>query len=93
MVIRPGVQINAIKCDALRADPCRGAIETERTRLMKAEAILSSVAFSLTYAEWRCERGTDYANVVEIAREILQESIRQTYRVGLLVTPMKPALA
>lgn len=30
------------------ADRCRGAIETERSRLMKAEAVLGSVAFALS---------------------------------------------
>ena len=71
------------------SDPCRGAIETERTRLMKADAVLGSVAFSLTYAEWRCERGTDYANVVEVAREIVQESIRRLDAVNLDPAPGK----
>jgi hypothetical protein len=65
------------------SDPGSKAIEIERTRLMKADAILGSVAFSLTYAEWRCENGTDYANVVEIAREIVQESIRRLDSVSL----------
>jgi hypothetical protein len=50
---------------------------------MKADAVLGSVAFSLTYAEWRCENGTDYANVVEVAREIVQESIRRLDSVNL----------
>jgi hypothetical protein len=65
------------------SDPGRKAIEIERTRLMKADAVLGSVAFSLTYAEWRCESGTDYANVVEAAREIVQESIRRLGPVSL----------
>jgi hypothetical protein len=65
------------------SDPGRKAIEIARTRLMKADAILGSVAFSLTYAEWRCENGTDYANVVEAAREIMQESIRRLDPVSL----------
>jgi hypothetical protein len=50
---------------------------------MKADAVLGSVAFSLTYAEWRCENGTDYAQVVETAREIVQESIRRLEPVSL----------
>jgi hypothetical protein len=58
-------------------------IEFERTRLMKADAVLGSVAFSLTYAEWRCENGPDYASVVEVAREIVQESIRRLDPVSL----------
>jgi hypothetical protein len=65
------------------SDPGSKAIEIERTRLMKADAVLGSVAFSLTYAEWRCENGTDYANVVEVAREIVQESIRRLDAVSL----------
>ena len=62
------------------SDPGRTAIEIERTRLMKADAVLGSVAFSLTYAEWRCENGTDYANLVEVAREIVQETISGSIR-------------
>src|SRR5688572_10990636 len=65
------------------ADRCRGAIETERSRLMKAEAVLGSVAFALKHAEWRCEDGTDYANVVEVARDIVQESITRLEPVSL----------
>lgn len=65
------------------SDPCLKAIEIERTRLIKADALLSSVAFSLTYSEWRCENGTDYASVVEVAREIVQESIRRLDAVSL----------
>ena len=65
------------------ADRCRGAIETERSRLMKAEAVLGSVAFALKHAEWRCEDGTDYANVVEVARDIVQESITRLDPVSL----------
>jgi hypothetical protein len=65
------------------SDSYRRAIETERTRLVKAEAVLGSVAFALTYSEWRCEKGTDYANVVEIARELVQESIRRLDSVNL----------
>jgi hypothetical protein len=64
-------------------DPGSKVIEIERTRLMKADALLGSVAFSLTYAEWRCENGTDYASVVEVAREIVQESIRRLDPVSL----------
>jgi hypothetical protein len=65
------------------ADRDRGAIETERIRLMKAEAVLGSVAFALKHAEWRCEDGTDYANVVEVARDIVQESITRLDPVSL----------
>jgi hypothetical protein len=65
------------------SDPARKAIDIERTRLMKADAVLGSVAFSLTYAEWRCENGTDYANVVEVTREIVRESIRRLDPVSL----------
>ena len=65
------------------ADRCRGAIETERSRLMKAEAVLGSVAFALNHAEWRCEDGTDYANVVQLARDIVQESITRLDPVSL----------
>lgn len=71
------------RCQKSVSDSCRGAIETERTRLMRAEAVLGSVAFSLNYSEWRCENGTDYANVVEVAREIVQESIRRLEPVNL----------
>jgi hypothetical protein len=74
------------------SDSHRGAIETERTRLMKAEAVLGSVAFSLMYAEWRCENGTDYANVVEVAREIVQESIRRLDSVNLDPVPSEHVL-
>ena len=65
------------------AGRCRGAIETERSRLMKAEAVLGSVAFALKHAEWRCEDGTDYAIVVEMARDIAQESITRLDPVSL----------
>jgi hypothetical protein len=65
------------------ADHCRGTIETERSRLIKAEAVLGSVAFALKHAEWRCEDGTDYANVVEVARDIVQESITRLDPVSL----------
>jgi hypothetical protein len=75
------------RCQEPASDSCRGAIEAERTRLMRAEAVLGSVAFSLNYAEWRCENGTDYANVVEVAREIVQESIRRLDSVNLDPVP------
>ena len=65
------------------ADRCRGAIESERCRLMKAEAVLGSVAFALKHAEWRCEDGTDYAIAVEVARDIVQESITRLDPVSL----------
>lgn len=65
------------------ADAYRGAIESERSRLMKAESVLGSVAFALNHAEWKCENGTDYANVVEIAREIVQESIIRLESINL----------
>jgi hypothetical protein len=65
------------------SDTGRRAIEIERTRLMKADAVLGSVAFSLTYAEWRCENGTEYANLVEVAREIVQDSITRLDAVSL----------
>jgi hypothetical protein len=65
------------------AGRCRGAIETERSRLMKAEAVLGSVAFALKHAEWRCEDGTDYAIAVEVARDIVQESITRLDPVSL----------
>jgi hypothetical protein len=51
--------------------------------LMKAEAVLGSVAFALTHAEWRCEDGTDYAIAVELARDIVQESITRLDPVSL----------
>ena len=65
------------------ADRCRGAIETERSRLMQAEAVLGSVAFALKHAEWRCEDGTDYAIAVEVVRDIVQESITRLDPVSL----------
>ena len=71
-------------------DRCRGAIETERSRLMKAEAVLGSVAFALKHAEWRCEDGTDYAIVVEVARDIVQESITRLDPVSLSVSGGEP---
>ncbi len=61
----------------------RSAIEAERTRLMKAEAVLGSLAFALKHAEWRCENGTDYANVVEVARDIVVESVARLELVHL----------
>jgi hypothetical protein len=44
---------------------------------MKVEAVLSSLAFALDHAEWRSETGTDYANVIQAVREMVQESIRR----------------
>jgi len=63
--------------------PCRRTIETERTRLMKAEAVLGSLAFALDHAEWRTESGTDYANVIQAVHEIVRESIRQLDSIGM----------
>lgn len=51
------------------------AIEAERGRLMRAEAVLGSVAFTLRHAEWRSEDGTDYANVIDVARDIVLQSL------------------
>ena len=65
------------------ADRCRGAIETERSRLMKAEAVLGSVAFALKHAVWRCEDGSVYAIAVEVARDIEQKSITRLDPVSL----------
>lgn len=72
-----------------RTEACRGAIETERTRLMRAEAVLGAVAFALLYAEWRREMGADYANAIQAAREIVQETISRldSVTLGLLDRP------
>ena len=51
--------------------------------MMKAEAVLGSVAFALKHADWRCEVGTDYAIAVEVARDIVQESITRLDPVNL----------
>lgn len=61
----------------------RQAVEAERTRLMQVDAVLGAVAFALDYAEWRAENGTEYASAVQVARDLLQESIAQLDPVSL----------
>ena len=49
--------------------------DAERARLMRAESLLGCIAFSLMYADWREEEGPDYANAVEVARQLVRDSI------------------
>jgi hypothetical protein len=53
----------------------KNAIEAERRRLMRADAVLGSVAFAFMYSDRGEEGGIDYADAVGVARELLKQSI------------------
>ena len=51
--------------------------EGERTRLMKAEAVLHCLTVSLNYSSWYPVDGTTYSMAVDVARDLVRESMDQ----------------
>lgn len=49
--------------------------EGERTRLMKAEAVLHCLTVSLNYSSWYPVDGTTYSIAVDVARDLVRESM------------------
>ena len=49
--------------------------EGERTRLMKAEAVLHCLTVSLNYSSWYPVDGTTYSMAVDVARDLVRESM------------------
>ena len=49
----------------------------ERTGLMKAEAVLHCVTVSLNYSSWYPVDGTTYSMAVDVARDLVQESMNR----------------
>ena len=47
----------------------------ERSRLLKAEAVLHCLTVSLNYSSWYPVDGTTYAMAVDVARDLVQESM------------------
>jgi hypothetical protein len=47
----------------------------ERSRLMKAEAILNCLSFTLNYSSWNSADGTTYGMAVDVARDLVQGSM------------------
>jgi hypothetical protein len=64
------------------SDEKQGSSEVENsarpglTRLMQAEAVLGCISFALMYADWREDGESDYAGAVEVALDLVKESIR-----------------
>jgi hypothetical protein len=48
---------------------------SERTCLMKAEAVLHCLAVSLNYSSWYPVDGTTYSAAVDVARDLVRESM------------------
>lgn len=73
---RPRIRRTRDASAARRAVPASANLmDSERERLMRAESILGCIAFALMYSDWREEEGTDYATAVEVARELVRQSI------------------
>lgn len=49
--------------------------EGERARLMKAEAVLHCLTVSLNYSSWYPVDGTTYSMAVDVARDLVRESM------------------
>jgi hypothetical protein len=49
--------------------------EGERTRLLKAEAVLHCLTVSLNYSSWYPVDGTTYSMAVDVARDLVRESM------------------
>lgn len=47
----------------------------ERARLMKAEAILNCLSFTLNYSSWNAADGTTYGMAADVARDLVQGSM------------------
>lgn len=47
----------------------------ERARLMKAEAILNCLSFTLSYSSWNSADGTTYGMAADVARDLVQGSM------------------
>jgi hypothetical protein len=47
----------------------------ERARLMKAEAILNCLSFTLNYSSWNAADGTTYGMAADVARDLVQDSM------------------
>lgn len=48
---------------------------SERTCLMKAEAVLHCLTVSLNYSSWYSVDGTTYSAAVDVARDLVRESM------------------
>ena len=51
-------------------------VYSERRALMRADAVLRCVAFALEYDDWSFD-GSDYAEVIEVARNLVSQSIER----------------
>ena len=60
----------------------KNAIQAERRRLMRADAVLGSVAFAFLYSDPGEEGGIDYADAVSVARDLVKQSIDALEGVG-----------
>jgi hypothetical protein len=47
----------------------------ERARLMKAEAVLNCLSFTLNYSSWNAADGTTYGIAADVARDLVQDSM------------------
>ena len=62
----------------------------ERAGLMKAEAVLHCLTVSLNYSSWYPVDGTAYATAVDIARDLVRESMERLERRDRLIAASKP---
>ena len=63
----------AVATDPVERSP--GDFGSERTRLMQAEAVLHCLTVSLNYSSWYPVDGTTYAMAVDVARDLVRESM------------------
>jgi hypothetical protein len=71
---RSSPSANGVGSDAPETGPTED-FGGERTRLMKAEAVLHCLTVSLNYSSWYPVDGTTYAMAVDVARDLVQESM------------------
>ena len=71
---RSSPSAKAVATDPPEQSPCED-FGSERSRLLKAEAVLHCLTVSLNYSSWYPVDGTTYAMAVDVARDLVQESM------------------
>ena len=76
---RSSASVTGLATDPAETSPPED-FEGERTRLMKAEAVLHCLTVSLNYSSWYPVDGTTYSAAVDVARDLVRESMDQLER-------------
>jgi hypothetical protein len=71
---RHKLKANHAKRDSNDANPFED-FGGERIGLMKAESILHCLSFALSYSSWSTAEGTTYGMAVDVARDLVQQSM------------------